>query len=120
MSATVTGLQESPLDPKLLIPPAGAIERRVCPDQKAPEMLDQATPHYDFHIHGPSKTVLQVTVQVDGTISNVQIVETEGKAQIDAVMAAIKETKFKPAMCGTEPVVAEMNVSYNFDTPFVR
>jgi len=120
MSASVTDLQESPLDPKLLIPPAGAIERRTCPGEKAPEMLDQASVEYDFHIRGPSETVLQITVQADGTISNVQIVGTEGKAQIDAVMAAIKQTKFKPAMCGTEPVVADMYVSYEFDTPFIK
>jgi len=120
MSATVTGLQESPLDPKLLIPPAGAIERRACPEEKAPEMIDQASVHYNFHIHGPSETVLQITVQADGTINNVQIVGTEGKAQIDAVMAAIKQTKFKPAMCGTEPVVADLYVAYEFDTPFLR
>ena len=115
ISATVTNLQESPLDPKLLIPPAGAIVRRACPDEKVPEVLDRSTPVYNPHIHGHSETDLQVTVQVDGTISNVQIVGTEGQAQIDAVVTAIKKTKFKPAMCGTEPVVADMYFSYSFD-----
>ena len=115
MSATVTNLQESPLDAKLLIPPAGAIERRACPGEKAPEVLDQQTPYYNPHIHGHSETVLQITVQADGTISNVQIVGTEGQAQIDAVLEAMKKTKFKPAMCGTEPVVADMYFSYRVE-----
>lgn len=120
MSANVTSLQESPLDPKLLVPPTGAIERRECPDEKAPEVLDQPTPTYNPRIHGSSETDVQVTVLADGSLGDAQIVEVAGPAQHDAVMAALRKWKFKPAVCGTEPVVADMYIMFRFDTPFVR
>jgi hypothetical protein len=120
MFANITGLQESPLDPNLLVPPNGAIERRECPDKKAPEVLEQAHPNYDPHIHGPSETDVQVTIQTDGSVSGAQIVEIVGRAQNEAVLEAIKKSKFKPAMCGAEPVVADMYMVFRFDTPFIR
>jgi hypothetical protein len=66
ISAHVTRLQESPLDPTLLVPPPGAIKRRACPDEKPPEVLDLAHPNYDPHVHGPSETEVEVTVRADG------------------------------------------------------
>jgi hypothetical protein len=118
--AHVTGLQESPLDPKLLVPPAGAIERRECPDKKAPEVLEQAHPNYNPHIHGPSETDVQVTIQTDGSVGDAQIVGLVGPAQNEAVMEAVKKSKFKPAMCGTDQVVADMYMVFRFETPFIR
>lgn len=120
MSANVTGLQESPLDPKLLIPPAGAIERRECPNKKDPEMVDMPHANFDPRIHGPSETDFQLTVLADGAVSNVQIVGSAGSAQADAAIVALKKAKFKPAMCGVEPVVADVYFLYRFETPFIR
>ncbi|KAA6461202.1 hypothetical protein DYQ86_13245 [Acidobacteria bacterium AB60] len=120
LNAEVIGLQESQLDPKLLVPPPGAIERRECPDEQAPEMLEPPHPNFNPSVHGPSETDVQVTIQTDGRVSNAQIVGTAGKAQYEAVLEAIKKSKFKPAMCGTEPVVADTYIVFNFDTPFIR
>jgi TonB family protein len=120
MSASVTQLQESPLDPKLLVPPPGAIERRECPDKKPPEVLDQPTPNYDPRNHGKTETDAQVTVLTDGTIGNVQIVGSADRAHDNLVMEALKKWKFKPAMCGADPVVADIYVSLVFETPFIR
>jgi len=120
LSASVTGLQESALDPKLLVPPAGAIERRECQNKKDPEVLDQPLPDFDPGSHGMHETNAQVTVLTDGSVSKVEIVGSAGRADDIAVMEKLKQWKFKPATCGTEPIVVDIYVSVVHDTPFIR
>jgi hypothetical protein len=120
LSASVTGLQESALDPRLLVPPAGAIERRECQDKKDPEVLDQPLPDFNSRNHGKHETDAQVTVLTDGSVSKVEIVGSAGTAEDIAVMEKLKQWKFKPAMCGTEPIVMDIYVSVTHDTPFIR
>lgn len=120
MSANVVALQESPLDPKLLIPPVGSIERRECPNKTEPQMLNWTDPDYDPRIHGPSETDLQVTILADGSVGDVQTVGVSGREQHAAVMEAFKKWRFKPAMCGTEPVVADTYVTIRFETPNIQ
>lgn len=121
MSATVSGLQESALDPKLLIPPAGAIERRECPDKKAPERLYGPIPHFDLDgARGQIESDAEITVQKDGTVSNVEIVRSGGRVNDEQLMMALKKWKFRPAMCGTEPVVTDIYENFELSYPFLR
>ncbi|HET7104715.1 MAG TPA: energy transducer TonB [Terracidiphilus sp.] len=121
MAATVTALQDSPLDPKLLIPPAGAIERRECPDKTTPVMLYHPMPDFAVeHVRGQIESDAEITVQKDGTVSNVEIVRSGGRVNDEQLIMALKKWKFKPAMCGTEPVVTDMYEMFNSSNPFLR
>ncbi len=112
MSASVTALQQSPLDPKLLVPPAGAIERRECPDKKDAEVLYAPESDPDHKLIARRETDVQVTLLADGSISNIQIVATAGREHDDLVIEAVKKWKFAPAMCGTEPVASDFYVTW--------
>ncbi len=105
ISASVTELKESPLDPQLLVPPKGAIERRVCPDQKPPVVLREIEPRYTKGL-----TDVEVTILTDGTVGDVLPVGMAGWSQDNEVIAAIKRMKFQPAMCGNEPIVSDLYI----------
>ncbi len=121
MSATVMGLQESPLDPKLLVPPAGAIERRVCPDKfKGAESIEDPMPSAVRGHFKRIETAAEVTIMTDGSVGHVAIVQSAGPTEDEAAIEALKRWTFKPAMCGTEPVVADQYEILGIENPWLR
>jgi hypothetical protein len=120
LSAVVTGLQESPLDPKLLVPPPGAIERRECPDKKQPVVINQPTPNYNPHEHGSHQTDAQLTILANGSVGKVEIVGSAGRADDEVVAEALKRWKLKPAMCGSEAVLTDIYVTVVHNTQSIR
>jgi len=114
LTANVMDLKESSLDPQLLVPPQGAIERRECPNEKPPVWAGPA--EADFRAVGGSRgsTRIKVTVLADGTVGEIHVLKSGGKAMDDAAIAALKKEKYKPAMCGAEPVTADVVVELNF------
>src|SRR5262249_35266033 len=117
LTATVTSLQTASFDPSLLIPPKGATERRQC------EGLKHAIPTYtpdpaypksakQNRIMGDSKVAM--TVQTDGSVSDVQVIGSAARSLDEATIQTLKSWKFKPAMCGTEAVVSDIEVIVTF------
>jgi hypothetical protein len=105
VSVNITKLEEQPVDANLLKPPAGAIERRYCDVMTPPRMIHQpdlGTITDDVHVR------FQVTILKDGTVDSVQVIGQNSAKAADRIRKAYKDVKYKPAMCGTEPVIADI------------
>jgi hypothetical protein len=50
----------------------------------------------------------QVTILKDGTVDSVQVIGQNSAKAADRIRKAYKDVKYKPAMCGTEPVIADI------------
>jgi hypothetical protein len=120
ISASVTALKEDPLDPKLFVPPVGAIERRECPDMKMAEALVHPMPKLDPGRHDWLELDAELTVLMDGTVGKVGIVGRADSAHGGIVIEMLKKWKFKPAMCGTEPVVSDVYESFDYGNTVVQ
>jgi TonB family protein len=117
VSANVVSLENASLDAALMDPPKGAIERRQCPDMKHAVPIKQPDPQYpqsasQNRIMGD--TTVAMTVLADGSVGDVQLIASGGKSLDNATLQTLKSWKFKPAMCGTEPVITDIEVEVNF------
>ncbi len=63
-----------------------------------------------FRNHAEGEVEFAVTILADGTVGSIHMIRKSGGIEDDAVMAAIKNARYKPAMCGTDPVVADIIV----------
>ncbi|HYZ88210.1 MAG TPA: energy transducer TonB, partial [Myxococcales bacterium] len=67
---------------------------------------------------GKRVTVLvRVTVGVDGSVSNPEIIESGGPQFDAAVLNAIRQWKFRPAMQGNAPVAVRVRIPFRFAPP---
>ena len=55
-----------------------------------------------------------MTVLADGSVTDIRLVGRAARAMDQAVLEALKGWKFKPAMCGAEPVVSDITVVVSF------
>ena len=108
ITASVTGLSDAPLDPQLLVPLQGAIERRDCANIKPPSMVKQAELSFGGRSGLNGSSTVEITVLADGKVGGIHVLQSAGPVIDDLVVEAIRASKYKPALCGTEPVVAEM------------
>jgi hypothetical protein len=110
VTINVTKLDEQALDANLLIPPPGATERRYCEVMTAPVIIQKP----DFtSLRGFSGNVhvrLQVTILKDGSVGAIQVISQNSVEAGDRIRKAWKDVRYKPAMCRTEPVVADDQV----------
>ena len=120
ITASVTDLKEDPLDPKLLVPPVGAIERRECTDKKEAEVLIHPIPGLDPGRHDWVELDAELTVLIDGTVGKVGIVGRGDRAHDGPLIETLKKWKFKPAMCGAEPVVSDVYESFDYGNTVSR
>jgi Gram-negative bacterial TonB protein C-terminal len=117
-SATITKLKSAPLDADYLVPPKDAIERRKCEGMRPPIPVTKFIPDFVPGPHPQSNDtgIFSVAVLADGSVGSVEAILTGGKVLDSAVIAALKKAKFKPAMCGNQPVVADITVEMNFNS----
>jgi TonB family protein len=117
IEAQVASLVTAPLDEKLLVPSAGAIERRQCEGMKHAVPVKTPDPSYpksasQNRIMGDS--MVSMAVLPDGSVDNIQLIGKSTRAMDDATLQTLKTWKFKPAMCGTEPVTSDIQVVVSF------
>jgi hypothetical protein len=108
--AKLTDIVAAPFDKASLAPPADAIARRKCTGMKPPLPLNaiQAEPG-SVGEAGPMTAT--VTILADGSVGDVQLVGKNGPVQSKTVLEQIKGLRFRPAMCGDAPVVADVTVA---------
>lgn len=107
IKAEVTSLVPAPFDESLLSPPKGAIGRRHCPGMKPAVPIKKVElPTIGFDSHN----TIALTILTDGTVGDIQLIARGGSRLDEATMAALKQWKFKPAMCGTDPVVSDIEI----------
>lgn len=113
-SASVKSLEAAAFDPALLVPGKDAIERRECLGMKPSGPVREIHPDYFHASKTPGEVSVSVTVLADGSVGDVKITHTGGLNVDKATLAAVKKEKFKPAMCGAEPVVSDLDLSFPF------
>lgn len=113
ITATVTGLTLSAFDQALLVPPQRSIERRYCKDMTAPVRIKGKIPEYPSSVNqtriDTDNTVI-FTIETDGSVSNVHLLRSSTQAMDNAMVETVKTWRYKPAMCGAEPVVSDVTV----------
>jgi TonB family protein len=117
LSAQVNHLKETTFDPTLLVVPRGAIERRQCENMK--HAVPVRTPDPPYPVSASQNrlmgdTIVSMTVLTDGSVDNIQLVGSATRAMDDATLQTLKSWRFKPAMCGAEPVVSDIRVVVSF------
>jgi TonB family protein len=117
IKAQVVTLASAPFDESLLTPPPGAIARRECAGMKPPTPLKPLNLQYpesarDNRVGG--MTAVTLTVLTDGSVGDLQFEQSAGQVLDAATLKALRSAKFTPAMCGSEPVVADMTFEVNY------
>jgi TonB family protein len=117
IDATVDSLTTAPLDQALLVPSKGAIERRQCRNMRPPEPVKTPDPMYPESASGNrmmGDTIVSMTVLADGSVTNIRLIGSATHSMDEATLQTLKGWKFKPATCGSEPVVVDIEVVVSF------
>jgi TonB family protein len=117
LTANVSNLATAAFDPALLVTPKGAIERRQCKDMKHAVPVKTPDPMYprsasQNKLMGDTRVAM--TVLTDGSVTDIQLVGSATRSMDDATLQTLKTWRFKPAMCGPEPVVSDIEVVVSF------
>lgn len=117
LTVTVTSLMTAAFDQALLEPPKGAVERNRCKNFKHALPVKTPDPLYpksasQNEMMGDTSVV--ITVETDGSVSNVHLLGGATQSMDEATLKTIKGWKFKPATCGPEPVVSDLQVVVSF------
>ena len=59
-------------------------------------------------------TTVAMTVLTDGSVTDIRLIGTATRSMDDATLQTLKGWKFKPATCGSEPVVSDIEVVVSF------
>lgn len=117
VKVTVRSLEAKSFDAALFTPPPNAVVRLACENIVPPVAIKTPDPSYppsalQSRVTGTS--VVSLTVLADGSVDNVSLIGSSTR-DMDAVTQQIVKTwKFKPAMCGDVPVLADIEVRVNF------
>lgn len=117
ITANVDSLTTVSFDETLLSPPKGAIERRRCADMKHAIPLKTPNPMYPKSAKQNrmmGDTAVAMTVLTDGSVTDIHLVGSAARSMDDVTMQTIKSWRFKPAMCGTEPVISDITAVVSF------
>ena len=117
VEATVRSLTITSFDDSLLVPPQGAIERRECADMTPAFPIKTEAPYYarsaiENKLAGDTTVVM--TVQADGSVANVHLIGSSLRSMDSVALNTLKAWRFKPARCGTEPIVSDLQVVVRF------
>jgi len=115
LKVKISSLREATFDQATFVPLPGAIARHQCEHMTHPQAIKTPDPPYPRSASrlGGVATVA-VTILADGSVDNVQIVQSAGREMDQATQETVKTWKFKPAMCGNEPVVSDAWVEVTF------
>jgi len=117
ITATVDDLTSAAFDESLLVPPTGAIERRKCTDMKHAIPVKTPDPMYPKSASENKMmgdTTVAMTVLTDGSVTDIHLIGSAARSMDEATLQTLKGWRFKPAMCGAEPVVSDIQVIVSF------
>lgn len=117
VSATIDELTVAALEERFLVPPQGAIERRQCTGMKHASPVSTPDPIYpksakENRMGGD--TIVAMTVLTDGSVTDIHLIGTSARSLDEASLNTLRKWKFKPGMCGAEPVVSDIQVVVSF------
>jgi TonB family protein len=117
ITANVISLTSATFDENLLVAPKGAIERRICAGIKHATPIKTPDPAYPKSARANrmmGDTTIAMTVEADGTVSGIHLTGKATESMDDATLETLKTWRFKPAMCGDDPVVTDITVVVSF------
>ena len=117
ITANVQNLTTAAFDQRLLIAPKGAIERRQCADMKHAIPVKTPDPIYPKSASQNNlmgDTTVAMTVLTDGSVADIQLVGSATRSMDEATLQTLKTWRFKPAMCGADPIVSDINIVVSF------
>ena len=117
ITAQVESLTSTAFDESLLVPPNGAIERRLCAGMKHAIPVSTPDPLYPNSAREnklAGDTIVAMTVLTDGSVTDIQLIGKSAQSMDEAALETLRHWRFKPAMCGTEPVVSDIQVVVSF------
>jgi TonB family protein len=117
LKVTVASLREATFPNNDFKAPNNAIARRQCDGMSPPHAA--VNPHFVYHPEDKNNNggtiIVGLTVLADGTVENVQILESGGNEIDQAVLKAINEGKFEPARCGKDAVTADFQYQFTYN-----
>jgi TonB family protein len=118
IDAKVVSLKEMSFPDSTFLPPPGAVARRECEHLTNPLPISTPKPKYppsarEKNVMGI--TIVGITILKDGSVTDVQVVQSADPSMDSATVDTVKTWKFKPAMCGTEPIIRDIQVEVTFD-----
>jgi TonB family protein len=117
LNARVNSLTGVNIDPATLTPPTFATEHRQCDDVHYPEPTYTPDPAYPRSAvrSGSGGTVqIALTLQTNGSVGRLNVLQSAGQEKDTAAVDKVMTWKFKPAMCGNEPIPFDIRVAMNF------
>jgi TonB family protein len=117
ITAQVDSLAATAFDPASLVAPKGAVERLQCADMKHAMPIKTPDPIYPKSSSQNKlmgDTTVAMTVLTDGSVSDIRLIGSATRAMDEATLQTLKSWRFKPAMCGTDPVVSDIEVVVSF------
>ncbi len=117
VKANVKSLSAKAFNDVLLTKPPGAIERRQCDNWKPPEAVKTPDPPYPPAASNNGTigdSIVSMTVLADGSATDFQLIGSASHAMDQSTLDTLKKWKFKPATCGSEPVVSDVEVIVSF------
>jgi hypothetical protein len=116
VTVNVTKLEDQGLDANLLAPPPDATQRRYCEVMSAPVMIQKPDITSLGHFSEDVQVRFQVTILTDGSVGAIQVIGQNSAEAADRIRKLWKDARYKPAMCGTEPVVADVQTGMDITT----
>jgi hypothetical protein len=107
VTVNVTKLENQAFDANLLTPPPGATERRYCEAFTGPVMIQKPDIKSLGVFSRDVRVSFQVTVLTDGSVGAIQVIGQNSPEAADRIRKLWMRARYKPAMCGSEPVVAD-------------
>lgn len=117
VKVSVKKLSGAPFDDALLAKPQGAIARRQCDNWKPPRAIKTPDPPYPpaaSHNGTIGDSIVSMTVLADGSATDFQLIGNATRAMDQSTLDTLKKWTFMPAMCGSEPVVSDVEVIVSF------
>jgi TonB family protein len=108
--------KRGPADPALFAVPPHALQLGACDNMKPPQILKRVEPTYPLlarsgHIQGD--VYVYMVIAGDGTVQNQKIISGH-TVLAQAVLDAIRQWRYTPATCGSDPVSIESHTKVSF------
>jgi TonB family protein len=117
IKANVKDLSVRKFNDVLLTKPQGAVERRQCDNWKPPKAVKTPDPPYPpaaSHNGSIGDSIVSMTVLADGSATDFQLIGSASRAMDESTLETLRKWKFKPATCGSEPVVSDIEIIVSF------
>jgi TonB family protein len=114
LGASCSAIAQNSNDPSTTPPEQESPQKPPCKQRKLPKVVfnPPASPPDSWVGKGPKSamTRLELTVDKKGRVKNLAVVQSSGKDVDRQAMEAVRQWRFTPAMCDTDPFEVKIQV----------